>query len=72
MVVTGDPSQNDLGRGQRSGLMDAVRRLRGFGGVGAIEFDSSDVVRHELVSKIVRAYEKGESGQSASAADRAP
>lgn len=71
MVVTGDPSQNDLGRGQRSGLMDAVRRLRGFDGVGAIEFDSSDVVRHELVSKIVRAYEKGESGESAPAADRA-
>ena len=44
--------------------MDAVRRLRGFDGVGAIEFDSSDVVRHELVSKIVRAYEKGESGES--------
>lgn len=61
MVVTGDPSQNDLARNQRSGLMDAVRRLRGFDGVGAIEFDSSDVVRHALVARIVRAYEKGES-----------
>ena len=71
MVVTGDPSQNDLGRGQRSGLMDAVRRLRGFDGVGAIEFDSSDVVRHQLVSKIVRAYEKGEAGESAPAAREA-
>lgn len=60
MVVTGDPSQNDLARGQKSGLSDAVRRLRGFDGVGVTEFDSSDVVRHALVSKIVRAYEKGE------------
>lgn len=60
MVVTGDPSQNDLARGQKSGLVDVVRRLRGFEGVGMTEFDSSDVVRHPLVSKIVRAYEKGE------------
>ena len=60
MVVTGDPSQNDLARGQRSGLVDAVRRLRGFDNIGVVEFDSSDVVRHALVSKIVRAYEKGE------------
>lgn len=72
MVVTGDPSQNDLGRGQRSGLMDAVRRLRGFDGVGAIEFDSSDVVRHELVSKIVRAYEKGEPTEAPGAPREAP
>lgn len=60
MVVTGDPSQNDLARGQRSGLVDAVRRLRGYDGVGFTEFDSSDVVRHALVAKIVRAYEKTE------------
>lgn len=64
MVVTGDPSQNDLTRGQRSGLMDAARRLRGYEGVGAVEFDVSDVVRHPLVARIVRAYEKGEPADS--------
>ncbi len=60
MVVTGDPSQNDLGRGQRSGLVDAVRRMRSFEGVGTVEFDASDVVRHALVAKIVRAYERND------------
>lgn len=60
MVVTGDPSQNDLSRGQRSGLVDAVRRMRSFDGVGVVEFDSSDVVRHALVSRIVKAYERND------------
>lgn len=57
MAVTGDPSQSDLGAGQRNGLMDAVRRLRGFEGISVIEFDTRDIVRHPLVSQIVRAYE---------------
>ncbi len=61
MVVTGDPSQNDLQRSQRSGLGDAVRRLKSLDPVGVIEFDSSDVVRHPLVGHIVRAYEKNDS-----------
>ncbi|MEZ6015268.1 MAG: PhoH family protein [Planctomycetota bacterium] len=56
MVVTGDPSQNDLPRGVRSGLMDAVHRLRGFDGIGIAEFEPGDVVRHPLVARIVRAY----------------
>lgn len=60
MVVTGDPSQNDLSRQQHSGLGDAVRRLRGIDVVGVVEFDSSDVVRHPLVGKIVGAYEKND------------
>jgi len=58
MVVTGDPTQNDLERGRNSGLMDAVRRLRGFEGVGVIEFTGKDIVRHPLVEQIVRAYER--------------
>ena len=58
MVVTGDPSQNDLPRGQRSGLVDGARRLRGFEGVGFIEFEAADVVRHPLVAQIVRAYDR--------------
>lgn len=60
MVVTGDPSQNDLQRSQRSGLADAARRLKSIDAVGIVEFDSSDVVRHELVGKIVRAYESND------------
>jgi len=57
MVVTGDPSQVDLERGQRSGLADAVRRLRGYEGIATIEFGLRDIVRHPLVEQIVRAYE---------------
>lgn len=57
MVVTGDPSQTDLERGQRSGLVDAVRRLQGFEGVGVVEFGVDDICRHPLVEQIVRAYE---------------
>jgi len=58
MVVTGDPSQNDLDRGRTSGLMDAVRRLRGYEGVGVVEFTGKDIVRHPLVEQIVKAYER--------------
>ena len=58
MVVTGDPSQNDLDRGRPSGLMDAVNRLRGFEGIGVIDFTGKDIVRHPLVESIVRAYER--------------
>ena len=57
MVVTGDPSQSDLERGQRSGLADAVARLQGFADVGVTEFTVKDVCRHPLVEQIVRAYE---------------
>jgi phosphate starvation-inducible PhoH-like protein len=66
MVVTGDPSQTDLERGVRSGFADAVRRLRGFRGIGAVEFDVRDIVRHPLVEQIVRAYElpgRGDDGE---------
>lgn len=57
MVVTGDPTQTDLVGQNRSGLLDAVARLRGFQGVGVIELDKRDIVRHPLVESIVRAYE---------------
>ena len=65
MVVTGDPSQSDLGPGQRSGLVDAVRRLRGFEGVAVVEFDARDIVRHPLVEQILRAYEAREADEAA-------
>ncbi|QDU68996.1 PhoH family protein [Engelhardtia mirabilis] len=57
MVVTGDPTQNDLDTRQPSGLVDAVRRVRGFAGIGVVEFNAGDIVRHPLVEQIVRAYE---------------
>jgi phosphate starvation-inducible PhoH-like protein len=57
MVVTGDPTQNDLEAGQRSGLEDAVRRLQGLEDVGVVEFTTDDICRHPLVERIVRAYE---------------
>ena len=60
MVVCGDPHQVDIPGGERmSGLNDAVQRLEGVDGIKTIRFNSSDVVRHPLVGKIVDAYEGG-------------
>jgi phosphate starvation-inducible PhoH-like protein len=58
MVVTGDPSQVDLPSGQTSGLAEAVRLLEGIEGIGHVAFSSADVIRHELVARIVEAYDK--------------
>ncbi len=57
MAVTGDPTQTDLERGAKSGLLDAVGRLRGFHDVAVAEFTPADICRHPLVEQIVRAYE---------------
>ena len=57
MVVTGDPTQNDLDPRIKSGLNDAIWRLRGYEEIGMVEFSPKDVVRHPLVEKVVRAYE---------------
>ena len=57
MVVTGDPTQNDLNPRVKSGLNDAIQRLRPYQEVGIVEFSPKDVVRHPLVERIVRAYE---------------
>ena len=56
-IVTGDASQIDLPKGKRSGLLEAMDVLRDVDGVSIIELTAKDVVRHELVQKIVRAYE---------------
>jgi phosphate starvation-inducible PhoH-like protein len=56
MIVTGDPSQVDLERGQQSGLIDAHHTLRGIKGIGYVKLDKSDIVRHRLVQNIVQAY----------------
>ncbi len=57
MIVTGDPSQVDLPPGQISGLAQAVSILRPIEDIALIEFSDADIVRHELVAKIVRAYD---------------
>ncbi len=58
MVVTGDATQIDLPSGRRSGLLDAAEVLRGVEGIGFVYFDEKDVVRHPLVQRIVKAYER--------------
>lgn len=58
MIVTGDPSQVDLPNGQVSGLAEATRLLKGVDGIGMVEFGAADVIRHELVQRIVEAYDR--------------
>ncbi len=58
MVVTGDPTQVDLPNGTTSGLADALSILKGVKGIGTVKFEASDIVRHQLVGRIVQAYEK--------------
>ncbi len=60
MVVTGDLSQVDLPKGTRSGLRHAVKVLAGTKGIDVVHFSAEDVVRHPLVSRIVRAYDAAE------------
>ncbi len=60
MVVTGDPSQVDLEKSQRSGLTEAVKTLKNLKGIDTILLSGNDVVRHHLVAKIIEAYEKNE------------
>ena len=57
MVITGDPSQTDLPGGQRSGLADAVDTLGKVEGVRFVRLTAQDVVRHDLVTRIVEAYD---------------
>ena len=60
MVVTGDITQIDLPNGKASGLIDAARVLRGIPHIGLIYFDEKDVVRHEIVGAIIKAYERAD------------
>ena len=57
MVITGDMTQTDLPKGQRSGLRDALELVRDIRGIGSIEFSDADVVRHPLVAALIRAYD---------------
>ena len=58
MIINGDPSQTDLPPGQKSGLTEAVNLLSGVEGIGHVKFRDGDVVRHDLVRRIVQAYDK--------------
>ena len=58
MVVTGDPTQVDLPGGRKSGLFNAVEVLKGVEGIAFVHFEEKDVVRHVLVQRIVRAYDR--------------
>ena len=69
IVVSGDPTQTDLPTGQRSGLDDAVHRLRAIKGVKIVELSRADIVRHRLVQQIVEAYENDERGSKAAFSD---
>lgn len=60
MIVTGDLTQIDLPSHQKSGLLHSLQVLRKVKGVGKVEFNKKDIVRHKLVQRIVEAYEKSE------------
>jgi phosphate starvation-inducible protein PhoH and related proteins len=59
-IITGDMSQVDLPKKQKSGLTDAVHILKDVNGIGFVELDGKDVVRHKLVKSILKAYDKAE------------
>lgn len=57
MIITGDMTQIDLPKGQRSGLSEALQILKDVEGIGFVELNKKDIVRHKLVTRIVNAYE---------------
>jgi phosphate starvation-inducible protein PhoH and related proteins len=75
MIITGDPTQIDLPPGQKSGLVEAVRILDGVEGISRVTFKEGDVVRHDLVRRIVAAYDtdfRNNPPQETSYRDRRP
>ena len=64
-VITGDPSQIDLPRGQASGLNHAIHVLKNVEGISFAYFEAKDVVRHPIVQRIVQAYDKAEAAVNA-------
>jgi phosphate starvation-inducible PhoH-like protein len=58
MIITGDTSQIDLPKTQKSGLIEALHILSNVEGIGVVRLDRSDIVRHKLVTRIVNAYEE--------------
>jgi len=60
MIINGDVTQVDLPGGTRSGLIHSTRTLSGINGIGMVNFDAADVIRHPLVSEVIRAYDEQE------------
>jgi len=60
MIITGDTSQIDLPRSQKSGLVEALEILKDIKGIGIVTLDKKDIVRHKLVTRIVNAYEQND------------
>ena len=58
MIITGDMTQIDLPRSQKSGLVEALNILNNVEGIGVVTLDRRDIVRHKLVTRIVNAYEE--------------
>jgi phosphate starvation-inducible PhoH-like protein len=58
MIITGDITQIDLERGQKSGMVEAIEILKRIKGIGCVELNQKDIVRHRLVQNIVQAYKK--------------
>jgi phosphate starvation-inducible PhoH-like protein len=58
MIITGDITQIDLEKGQKSGMIEAIEILRRIRGIGCVELNQRDIVRHRLVQNIVQAYKK--------------
>ncbi|WP_237038235.1 PhoH family protein [Phocaeicola faecalis] len=71
MIVTGDMTQIDLPSSQTSGLVQALKILKGVKGISFIELNKKDIVRHKLVTRIVDAYEKFEEKQKAERMEKA-
>ena len=69
-IITGDPTQVDLPRNQRSGLEKAVRILQNIEGIAHIQLDEEDVVRHKLVKAIIKAYDKERENETENAYHR--
>ena len=63
MVITGDPGQVDLPRGVTSGLLQATEILDGVKGIGVVRMEAMDVIRHDVVTRIVEAYDVFEKEQ---------
>ena len=57
MIITGDAGQSDLGDQEKSGLSDAIIRLKSVKGIGIVKLNDTDIVRHKLVQNIVKAYQ---------------
>jgi phosphate starvation-inducible PhoH-like protein len=70
MIVTGDMTQIDLPSSQTSGLVQALRILKGVKGISFIEMNKKDIVRHKLVTRVVEAYEKFDKEQREAAKER--